>query len=132
MNELEMECAERGAELLDNRWPGWWQEVDLSRLDLSNSCQCVLGQLGVDYNRAGRQMLGADYTSNAYAEQQDTGYSLFTNVIFPHLGMSEDDVQNYGFDEFWEDDDEFTTYDGLTEAWTREVNDRRQALGAMP
>lgn len=34
-----------GAELLDERVPGWWQTIDLDRLYLSSTEHCVLGQL---------------------------------------------------------------------------------------
>lgn len=36
---------ERGATLLDEREPGWEQRIDLDRLDMSSTCDCVLGQL---------------------------------------------------------------------------------------
>lgn len=37
--------VERGAALLDERYPGWEHSVDLAKLDLSDSCRCILGQL---------------------------------------------------------------------------------------
>jgi hypothetical protein len=39
------ERVARGAALLDEREPGWWQRIDLSKLDLASTCRCVLGQL---------------------------------------------------------------------------------------
>lgn len=138
MKVLELECAERGAELLDNRWPGWWQEIDLSRLDLSDSCNCVLGQLGVDYNRAGRQMLNInrDVTSDPYVAQQVSGYSLFLNVIFPDLDIPPEEMPHYGFDSDYEEPGHWpTTYEGLTAAWTRIISTRivtrEDLMGAM-
>lgn len=138
MNAVELECATRGAELLDNRWPGWWQEVDLSRLDLSDSCNCVLGQLGVDYNRAARQMLSInrDVTDDHYAADQISGYSLFLNVIFPDLGIPPEDMGYYGFDSDYEEAGHLPTlYEGLTAAWTRIISIRLVAredlMGAM-
>ena len=35
----------KGARLLDEKRPGWADEIDVESLDLSNDCQCVLGQL---------------------------------------------------------------------------------------
>lgn len=138
MKALELECAERGAELLDNRWPGWWQEIDLSRLDLSDSCNCVLGQLGVDYNRAGRQMLSIDrdVMDDPYARDQVSGYGLFLNVIFPDLGVPEEEMPYYGFDgEYTEEGHLPTTYEGLTAAWVRIISTRlvtrEDLMGAM-
>ena len=40
------ERVERGAALLDEKMPGWWQRVDLGRLDIESGCNCVIGQLG--------------------------------------------------------------------------------------
>jgi hypothetical protein len=40
------ERAERGAALLDERMPGWWQHIDLDRLDIDSPCDCVAGQIG--------------------------------------------------------------------------------------
>ena len=38
------ERVERGAALLDEKRPGWWQDIDLGRLDISSSCDCIAGQ----------------------------------------------------------------------------------------
>lgn len=40
------ERVERGAQLLDEKRPGWWQEIDLRRLDIDSPCNCIAGQLG--------------------------------------------------------------------------------------
>lgn len=37
-----------GAAFLDEREPGWWERIDLDRLDMSSECRCVLGQLATD------------------------------------------------------------------------------------
>jgi hypothetical protein len=42
------ERVARGAALLDEREPGWWQRIDLETLDLGAPCHCVLGQLATD------------------------------------------------------------------------------------
>ncbi len=42
----------RGAELLDERLPGWPHHVDADKLDLGNSCNCPLGQIFGDYDDA--------------------------------------------------------------------------------
>lgn len=34
-----------GAEWLDEKRPGWWQSIDLDRLDISDCDRCVLGQV---------------------------------------------------------------------------------------
>jgi hypothetical protein len=42
------ERVARGAALLDEREPGWWQRIDLGALDMDEPCECVLGQLATD------------------------------------------------------------------------------------
>lgn len=49
--------VQRGAELLDERLPGWRDEIDQDFLDLGNTCNCVLGQLFGSYDR-GVKVLG--------------------------------------------------------------------------
>lgn len=45
MSELTIpERVAAGAAYLDRVMPGWWQRIDLERLDLSSTCNCVLGQ----------------------------------------------------------------------------------------
>lgn len=39
------ERVERGAALLDDKRPGWWQQIDLDTLDVRAKCDCVLGQV---------------------------------------------------------------------------------------
>jgi hypothetical protein len=38
--------VEHGAALLDAKRPGWWQQIDLGRLNIESPCDCVIGQLG--------------------------------------------------------------------------------------
>lgn len=39
------ERVARGAALLDEKYPGWADRINLERFDLGNACTCVLGQL---------------------------------------------------------------------------------------
>jgi hypothetical protein len=39
------ENVARGAAILDELRPGWYQDIDLEKLDLISSWHCVLGQL---------------------------------------------------------------------------------------
>lgn len=44
--EAELAAAvQRGAAALDLAFPHWWDRIDVSRLNLSDTCQCVMGQL---------------------------------------------------------------------------------------
>lgn len=42
--------VERGAQLLDEIEPGWFQRIDLTDLDLSDPTCCVLGQIYEDFS----------------------------------------------------------------------------------
>lgn len=41
--------VERGARLLDEKNPGWYKRIQLSRLDMGNGRYCILGQLYYTY-----------------------------------------------------------------------------------
>lgn len=128
--ETEMECVRRGAEFLDQHWPGWELEIDVSRLDLGSSCDCVLGQLGVDYGKSTIQFTGHPLSVAAHdkAESNETnGFDWITSHIFPGLGMTDEDVEYYGFDDGYDGDEGYTSYKGLTAAWQQTVLDRRLA-----
>jgi hypothetical protein len=45
MNDDITGRVERGAALLDEKRPGWDGLIDLGRLDIQSSCNCVAGQL---------------------------------------------------------------------------------------
>lgn len=45
-----------GAEWLDENRPGWVNEIDLGRLELTSPCLCILGQLWGNYWSAVREM----------------------------------------------------------------------------
>jgi len=46
MTETAHELVARGAALLDERLPGWADQIDIDSLKMSDDCNCVLGQLG--------------------------------------------------------------------------------------
>ena len=47
---LEIENRiKRGAEYLDKNFPGWFNKVDIDRLNLGNCSDCVIGQLTGSY-----------------------------------------------------------------------------------
>jgi len=48
-----------GAELLDAMNPGWFAKVSLKKLQMSDPCQCVIGQLYETYS-LGLSALGID------------------------------------------------------------------------
>lgn len=40
-----MSRVEKGAELLDQIFPGWYKHIDLIGFNITNSQQCIIGQL---------------------------------------------------------------------------------------
>lgn len=44
------EAVARGARLLDERRPRWFRQIEPATLNLSQSCNCVLGQIYGDYS----------------------------------------------------------------------------------
>ncbi len=42
------ELVAKGAALLDEKLPGWADQIDLDSLEMSDTCLCVLGQIGKD------------------------------------------------------------------------------------
>jgi hypothetical protein len=100
------ERVARGAALLDEREPGWWQRIDLGRLDIGSTCRCVLGQLWDDAPE-----LWFD------EEPDDTNpYKRALNELRLYHGKDED----LGFDR---EDGEH--YPPLTAAWRELIEERR-------
>jgi hypothetical protein len=100
------ERVERGAALLDERRPGWWQLIDLDALDIRSTCNCVAGQLGA---------LGGD----------EDPYLKTMRDLGIHLGEPE---RGYGFDAYqvFRGGGE---YEALTEAWRGLILHRRELAG---
>jgi hypothetical protein len=72
----------RGAALLDRECPGWENEIDLTRLDLSSVYDCVLGQIyGVEparrrYARPGYSYGREELGIGCIQASIDHGFSL--------------------------------------------------------
>ena len=43
------ENVTRGAVWLDEKEPGWWERIDLERLDMDSLTDCIIGQLYGDF-----------------------------------------------------------------------------------
>jgi hypothetical protein len=65
------EEVRRGAELLDERRPGWDQEINLANLKISSCRNCVLGQLYGDYH-LGLDMISSD--AGEFVDAEDYGF----------------------------------------------------------
>jgi hypothetical protein len=103
-------CARQGAAFLDGRDPGWHKAVAASRLDMADPCKCVLGQ------RSGSFQLGVwEHTLGGW-ETFEYGFAI------PESGGPALD----GFERDMEE------YHCLTDAWRREINDRREKDHEQP
>ena len=95
-----MKTVDRGAAFLDEKLPGWEDQIDLEQLDLSSRCNCVLGQL---YKRPRERNTWHRY---------DRGLNA--------LGI--ETPSKYGFT-IWGSG----TFEGLDRAWRRLIELRRKA-----
>ena len=94
------ERVERGAELLDEKRPGWVDIIDLDALDLADGCACIGGQLCRSKTGAGED------------------YLIFI-----------DEIALDGAGEFWhgfDGDGDDGGYGALTAAWRDLITRRRQ------
>lgn len=125
-NEAAMAAARRGEQFLDQHWPQWWLEVDQTTLNLASGCDCVLGQLGVDYGAAAEQFHCTYDQDNVFVTD---GFNLFSEVIFPHLGLEEGELSWLGFDSDY-DEGNFS-YDDLTVVWQTILTEKRMAASII-
>lgn len=95
--------VEAGAFYLDENHPGWFKKINLDTLDLSNQCNCVLGQLHGDYDD------GLIEEKIAASRNWSPGPAHRVALRAIHLGF-------YSFGR--------VKYDALTKAWKRAIKDR--------
>jgi hypothetical protein len=91
----------RGAAFLDKRYPGWQDQVDLTRLDIDSCYQCVLGQLYGSFTQ-GSNSLGIGYEKCARMGMDSKGL-VRSKEEFPKL----------------------------TRAWVREIMFRRELAAVL-
>ena len=104
-SDTTMTFVERGAALLDDRRPGWFNEIDLDTLNIEMPGECVIGQL-----------YGGE--SGSFHEALDD-LDIDTPLIF---GVSIDGMALGGDTERMH-----TAFAELTTEWTRLILERRQA-----
>jgi hypothetical protein len=98
------EAVQRGAALLDDLDPQWFEHIDLGRLDMGECARCILGQIYGNYT-TGLDRIGNDLDQPAW------------------LGYSRDLEVSHGFEA------EVITpadYIHLSLAWTAEIRRRRK------
>lgn len=105
------ERVSRGAEALDVEHPGWAEMIDLSELQLSDECNCVVGQLSTQV------VPGYRYGSFVPEEVLSFRYNLSDYDPCDFASM-------LGFDIYSGSDDNEAAYALLQEAWLDEIMDR--------
>ena len=79
------DAVANGAQLLDERYPGWWRQIDLPILRLNDCRQCVCGQLAAD-------MFDDESPIDAYQLMLDTmGLTWLGNDYVYGFNLTEDD-----------------------------------------
>lgn len=79
------ERVSRGMELLDEKVPYWWNDIDIDDLDMYDSNFCILGQLFYRNYSEGREALGI-----AFGCGDQFGFDVSDEMIED----DEDDVWN--------------------------------------
>jgi hypothetical protein len=70
------ERVARGVAWLDEKRPGWADEIDLTELVLSSPCRCILGQLYGDFDKVSvRGPMAKGF--NAYGGDDQSLYDQF-------------------------------------------------------
>lgn len=100
MFDLKKRVA-KGAQLLDQKRPGWYREIDTSNLNMAERGDCILGQLYPYYSNGTSELFGHSmYTMAEWREEKDHGFDL---------GGGWDRIHTYG---------------ALKRAWIKEIKAR--------
>lgn len=125
----------RGAAWLDEKYPNWFQAIDLGTLELSDCRQCVLGQVYTgaiepdEQNQIVAQIVaGMSKTWGAqwlemYNEGELGGYNVlrewYDMDFTSQLGFAIDALENQG------EAEDKVEYGALLDEWTRVIIERR-------
>lgn len=122
------ERIDAGVAWLDANVPDWLDRIDLDRLDLADTCKCVLGQTFAHI---------AQWDSYADEPGQDVpGYDLIVECIQPDEGVVmsmavpylSEDPADYGFSIAQADE----SFDALTAAWRTRITTLRSERQGAP
>jgi hypothetical protein len=119
----------RGALLLDDRLPDWALHIRASELDMTSSCNCVLGQL------ARRHKTVRDYLVDAVGPvmaARGTSYSIAALFVFGKWPLAAT-LEEYGFaGDVWADLGKERRANLLDSAWLTEARSRGGLRGGRP
>jgi len=79
-----MERVEQGVRFLDVRVPGWYEMIDVERLDIRNKYACVLGQVYGEYSKGLQELFGFDLCYTVPLAK-DYGFDACDQAAFPIL-----------------------------------------------
>lgn len=120
----------RGAALLDAKFPGWVNDVNLTTLNLATTCDCILGQKFGDFS-AGSRITGLAIETSSVPLSDGTKTKLEEHGFLVNVRGSECemflDVPVASHRENARIDREYVA---LTQAWTELITDRRLAAHA--
>lgn len=115
------EAVANGAQLLDEKVPGWWRKIDLDSIQMDECQHCICGQLAfATYDEVKR----AEFISKAgpYHNEYSVYYGHF---LEERLGLEED--WRHGFCVAWDGFEELYDWDELEAEWKRAIDVRLEA-----
>lgn len=134
MTTIEARVA-RGAAWLDEKYPGWFNVIDLGTLKLSDCHQCILGQVYTQHvpeqekDQLIAQVVGKATAGLSAYDRADweRGMSLWGgySVLIDSLGLP-DGGKDMGFMADYDDPTYYTNqYEALLDEWTRVILEAR-------
>lgn len=124
------QAVANGIAWLDEYVPAWWDEIDVMTLDLSDTCHCVLGQLGGGkfFDRAddewGKVQI-SPFDIIATEEDEDRELRKFLKKTPLTKAPLVREPSLYGFDYLLAED-----YEQLDRLWVQAIKARRKAYAA--
>lgn len=113
------ERVTRGAEFLDTNYPGWERVIDVGALDLEDTTQCVLGQIG---RHIGVSM-GCHVNDDGVVGDDHDAMSGFTLMALQHGHFGDETFGAYGFDLAVSDYGR-SVFANLDDAWISLIKER--------
>jgi hypothetical protein len=113
------ERVKRGAALLDKVRPGWRNTIDLSTLDLSSGCLCILGQVFKHYDCGLYAVWNIDMDKYDSLEEWTASDGFKTAIAH---GFTIDYTRGFALAPSYKDYDEGDEWDALQEAWVAELS----------
>lgn len=88
----------KGAKFLDTKMPGWYNKIDISRFNINNPCNCIIGQLYGDFWKELDIVFQQFKYTNLAAELR--GFLPYSIKINQYTTIDADIVEKW-LNEFW-------------------------------